>query len=118
MVWNELLRTTGAVTLQDGKFYYILQSLLLNLGSSINEKLNTIKLSIEEPFIECDINDINNENMRMIESYRKLLIFAREHEKQIFELNDEININVIEVEDITRNPDKILSRENVPAIKG
>ncbi len=117
LIWNQLLRDTGAVTLQEEKFYYILQSLLLNLGLLMNEKLSTINLLLEEPFIECGNYENNFEIKKLVESYTKMLIFAKEHEKQIFQLDDEIKINITDIEEITRNADKILKGENVPAIK-
>lgn len=116
--WNDLLRKTGTITLKDGKFYYVLQSILLNLGYLTNGKLSDVNLSTEEPFIIFEVGvNVSVEMLKIIESYRKLLIFVKENERQIFELDDEVNLNVIDSEDLTRNPDDILLRQNVAPIK-
>ncbi len=95
-----------------------MQSILLNLGVLINEKLSTIKLSAENPFIGFEPNvNVTPDMFKIIDAYRKLLIFARENERQIFDLDDEINLNCIDVEDLVRNSDDVLTKQNVPPIK-
>ncbi len=91
---------------------------MLNLGVVMRERISAVKLLTEDPYInfEPQVNT-TPDMLRMIESYRKLLIFAREHEKQIYDLNDEINLNQIDVEDLIRNQDHVLKRENVAPIK-
>ena len=118
LAWNDLLRKTGAITFKDTKFYYILQSILFNLGYLMNERLIDVILTSENPYIgfKPTVN-VTAEMLKIIESYRKLLIFARENERQIFEINDEINLNVIDAEDITRNSDDVLLKQNVAPIK-
>jgi len=84
----------------------------------MNERLIDVILTSENPYIgfKPTVN-VTAEMLKIIESYRKLLIFARENERQIFEINDEINLNVIDAEDITRNSDDVLLKQNVAPIK-
>jgi hypothetical protein len=84
----------------------------------MNERLIAVILTTENPYIgfKPTVN-VTAEMLKIIESYRKLLIFARENERQIFEINDEINLNVIDAEDITRNSDDVLLKQNVAPIK-
>lgn len=111
------MRQSGAVTLRDAKFFHILECLILNLGAMMRERISSVRLLTEDPYVsfEPQVNT-TPDMLRLIESYRKLLIFAREHEKQIYDLNDEINLNLIDVEDLIRNQDKVLKRENVAPI--
>jgi len=84
----------------------------------MTEKISAIKLYQSDPYISFEPGVQPTPDMlRLTKSYRKLLIFYREHERQIYDINDEINLNIIEVEEVTRNPDDLLSRNNVPPIR-
>lgn len=88
------------------------------MGVLLNEKLSAINLSAEDPYIGFEPNvNVTTEMLKIIDAFRKLLIFVRENEKQIFELDDEINLDVIDVEDLVRNPDDVLIKHNVAPIK-
>lgn len=91
---------------------------MLNLGVMMRERIGAVSLLTEDPYVsfEPQVNT-TPDMLRLIESYRKLLIFVREHEKQIYDLNDEINLNLIDVEDLIRNQSNVLKRENVAPIK-
>jgi len=118
LVWNDLLRQTGAVTLREPKFFYILEAVILNLGVMMLEKIGSVRLLTEDPYISIEPQvNTTPDMLRLIESYRKLLIFVREYEKQIYDLNDEISLDLIEVEELVINQNDVLKRENVAPIE-
>ncbi len=91
---------------------------MLNLGLFLEGRMHLIKLSTEDPYVGFESNiNINIDMLRLIESYRKLLIFFQDNETLIIDSNDDINLNVIYIEDLMRDPDDMLKRENVPPIK-
>ena len=116
--WNDLLRQTGGIVLRDAKFFHILESLMLCLGVMMRDRISSVRLLTEEPYISFESQVTPTPDMlRLIDSYTKLLIFTKEHEKEIYDLNDEINLNLIEVEDLMRDRDGVLTRGNVPPIR-
>lgn len=84
----------------------------------MKERVSSVKLLTEDPYISFEPEVRTTPDMlRLIESYIKLLIFARENERDIYDLNDEINLSLIEIEEILRDDDDILRRGNVALIK-
>lgn len=118
LIWNELLRLSGANALNNPKFFYVVQSMILKLGVEMKNPINDIELTIEEPFIVFQNNtETTTEMNRITETYKKLLIFAKENEKDIIEMDDSLRFQILYLEDMMRDSGKILKEQNVPPIK-
>jgi len=93
--------------------------MLFKIGVDLKKRnLSEVELTAEEPYLEIgNIDDKDNEIYHICECYKKLLIFFKENEKNILESEDDIKNQFITIDDLMRDIDDTLKKENIPLIK-
>lgn len=118
LIWNELLRLSGAVVLKEPKFFYVLQCMFMKFACERNGNVSDITISYEEPYVQFgDLARTTDKINQISECYKKLLNFVKENEKLVNEIESESHYNLIVIDDLMRDIVTVLKNNNVPPIK-
>jgi hypothetical protein len=95
-----------------------MQSMLFKIGVDLKKRnLSEVELITDEPYIEIyGISDKDIEINQICDSYKKLLIFLKENEKNILESEDDIKNQFITIDELMNDIDNVLIKENVSPI--